>query len=154
MAQRVIDFLEVVQVNEQNRQLQAVALAFLDFLGEPVAQHAPVGQAGQRVEMGLLPDQRFGLFAFGDVGVRANHAQRLALGVAADDHAAREHPLPGAVFALNAVLVDVGRGQPVKVGLPVNGQLRQVVGVGAAVQRLGHVGQLVFVKAVHGFEVF
>jgi hypothetical protein len=43
MAERVVDLLEVVQVDEQDDQLRVVAFAFLDLLLQPVAQHAAVG---------------------------------------------------------------------------------------------------------------
>jgi hypothetical protein len=43
MAECVVDFLEMVQVDEQDGQLRVVAFAFLDLLLQPVAQHAAVG---------------------------------------------------------------------------------------------------------------
>ena len=49
MAQGVVDFFEVVQVNEQHRQFATAAPGLTDILLQPVAQHAAVGQAGQGV---------------------------------------------------------------------------------------------------------
>ena len=43
MAQGVVDFLEVVQVNEQNRQFTTTTPALADVPLQPVAQHAAVG---------------------------------------------------------------------------------------------------------------
>ena len=38
-----------------------------------------VGQAGQRIVVGLHPDQRFGLLAVGDVGDHADQAAEAAV---------------------------------------------------------------------------
>ena len=42
-------------------------LRLLDFLLQTVVEHVAVGQAGQRVKVGLFPDQIFGFFPDGDV---------------------------------------------------------------------------------------
>ena len=96
-----------------------------------------------------LPDQGFGILAIRDVGVCANHAQRQALGIAADDHAAGQHPFPAAVLAQDAVFVRVSRGLAAEMGLAVALHLVDVVGVGAAVQRIGAVGNLVIGEAIN-----
>ena len=107
VAQCVVDFLEVVQIDKKHRQLLPVALAAPDFLVQPVGQCAAVGQSGQRVEQGLLADQRLGLFAFGNVAVGADHPQRALVGRAADHHAPAHDPLPAAIAAAKAVLMQV-----------------------------------------------
>ncbi|OIQ74441.1 hypothetical protein GALL_439030 [mine drainage metagenome] len=146
---RVIDFLEVVQVNEQHRQLQVVAAAFLELLRQPLLHQAPVGQPGELIKMGLLPDRCLGRLAFGDVGVGANHAQRPALVIAADNHAARQHPLPAAVLATHPVFVAVTRCQSGKVGLMVMPDPRHIIGVGALVHLVVFVGYFTGRKTIH-----
>ena len=58
------------------------------------------------------------LLALGDVGVGADHAQGLALGIAAHHHAVGHHPDPDAVFALHAHIHRVMVGIPCQVGGP------------------------------------
>ena len=67
MAQGVVDLLEFVEVDEHQRQRRSVAIGFLDLLLEPILEHAAVGQGGERIEVGLLPDGFFRTFFFGDV---------------------------------------------------------------------------------------
>ena len=49
VAERVVDVLEAVQVDEDDRERAAVAVARGERLLEPVAQQGAVGQAGERV---------------------------------------------------------------------------------------------------------
>jgi len=65
--ERIIDFLETVEVNIQQCHGAAGAPRFLDFLSQPVVEHVAVGQAGQLIKVGLLPDQFLRLFPVGDV---------------------------------------------------------------------------------------
>ena len=102
-----------------------------------------------RLQRALL---RFGLFQFGDVAVGADHAQRLTVVVAGDHHAAREHPFPGTVFALDAVLVAVDRRFASEMGGSVAQHLGQVVWVGAAVERLSQIADFVFSKTEHRLD--
>ena len=60
-------------------------------------------QLGVFQQFGVGPAQRiFALFAFRNVGVRTNHAHRLALCVALHNRAAGLNPFPRAVFAAHA----------------------------------------------------
>ena len=152
VAQGVVHLFEVVQVHEQHRELFAVAPVALDFLFDAVAQHAPVGQAGERVKVGVLADLRLGLLAGGDVGVGAQHAQGFAVGVPADHHAPGHDPFPAAVFAAHPVLVVVSGREAVKVRLPVVEHLRHVFRVGAAVQRVRVLLQLFLGVAIHLYQ--
>ena len=93
--------------------------------------------------------QRLGLFAHRDVSVCANHAQGAVVLVARNDHAARQHPLPMAITALDAVLVDVLGGAAVKVRLAVAQHLGQVVGVGQLIECLGAVRPAFVFEAIH-----
>ena len=49
VAERVVDVLEAVEVDEDDRERAAVAVARRERLLEPVAQQGAVGQAGERV---------------------------------------------------------------------------------------------------------
>ena len=49
VAERVVDRLEVVEVDEQQRELPGLALEEGEGLGEPVAQRDPVGEPGHGV---------------------------------------------------------------------------------------------------------
>ena len=149
VTQRVIDFLEVVQVDEQDGQLLLVAFALLDLLLQSVAQHAAVGQAGQRIVKGLLAYQCLGLFAAGDVGEGADHAQRFAFNIAADDHAAAQHPFPRAVFAQDAALALVAGRAAFKMVQPRLVQLLHVIRVGTVVKLFGAVVEVDITKAAH-----
>ena len=71
VAERVVDVLEAVQVDEHHRGLLAVALARGQRLGEPVFQQAAVGQPGQRVVVGEVLRARLGLAPVGDLRLQA-----------------------------------------------------------------------------------
>ena len=74
VAERVIHFLEAVEVNEQHRQLQCFsrleANAFLQLLGE----HQPVGQASQRIMMRQVIKAQFGVAPFDNFGAQFRRA--------------------------------------------------------------------------------
>ena len=53
MAEPVVDFLEAVQVDEQQRQRQAGARRMLEFVFEPFAKQAAVRQVGQESWLAL-----------------------------------------------------------------------------------------------------
>jgi hypothetical protein len=63
----VIDVLEVVHVQEQDRHGQAVAPAADERMFDAVAEERPVGQAGERVVEGLVLELRLEGLALGDV---------------------------------------------------------------------------------------
>ena len=77
----------------------------------------------QRTQRGL------GLLTLADVRVGAYHAQRPAAGVAADHHAARQNPLPGAILAAQAQVNCVVGCAPLQVGRGCGLHLGQVVRV-------------------------
>jgi hypothetical protein len=81
VAEGVVDLLEAVEVDEQHGHAVAGALGALERLGEAVVEQAAVGQAGERVVVGLHPDQGFGLLALGDVGDDAHQAAHAAVGL-------------------------------------------------------------------------
>ncbi len=58
VAQRVVDLLESIQVQEQHREPPVVAMGLVDGLDEQLAEQAAVGQAGQPVVIGEVLDAR------------------------------------------------------------------------------------------------
>lgn len=83
MAQRVVDLLEVVQIKEKQHQGQAVARGQLHFLRQPVLEHAAVRQAGEEIEIGLLPNQLVRRLLLRNIGEQRHPAMNFA--VFADD---------------------------------------------------------------------
>ncbi|MDT4835538.1 hypothetical protein FQZ97_692080 [compost metagenome] len=80
-----------------------------------IVRHAP-GQGTDGLHLLRLAQLRFerallgfGLLELGDVGVGTDHAQRQPVAVARNHDPARQHPLPAAVLATDAVLVAVHR---------------------------------------------
>jgi len=54
MPQRVVDVLEIVQVEKQQPDLLLVPLGQPDRVGEPFCQQEPVGQAGKKIMLGQM----------------------------------------------------------------------------------------------------
>ena len=79
MTQRVIDFLEPVQIQEQQPGPAAAAPGLADALFQTIMKHLPVGQVGQTVEIGLFPDDGFGLLDFRDIGKDHHPAMNVAI---------------------------------------------------------------------------
>ena len=105
VAERVVDDLEAVEVDQQQRDLVAQAAAVLErALGAP-DQLAPVRQPGQGVEVGEVADPVLGEAPVGDVLDDAGVADQVAvlvelgLGLDVDD----------ALAAVEQARVDVGR---------------------------------------------
>ncbi|GEM_PF-2133190 len=130
VAQGVVDFLEMVQVDEDQRHLVLAALGALEHIRQAVVEQEPVGQLGQAVVVGLLPDGIVGDLAFGDVDVRAIHHQGQALGGSGDQPATVGHPHPVPVLVSHAHLTLVILGLARKVQLQPFHRRRQVVRVG------------------------
>ena len=70
MAERVVDELEAVEVDEQHADQPAVALGLLQRLREAVEEQAAVGQAGQRVELRQIAQALLGALAVDRGGQR------------------------------------------------------------------------------------
>ena len=106
VAERVVDELEAVEVEEQDRRGggRVGALGAADRLVEPVEEQHAVRQAGERVVQRVVLEALLGPLAVGDVGLAADDPQRSVLRVP-DRHPAREHPAVGAVAVLDPVLV-------------------------------------------------
>ena len=67
VAQGVVERLELIQINEQQRPVVARALTQHHGLLQAVEQQAPVGQAGERVIEREMADLFLGLLALADV---------------------------------------------------------------------------------------
>nr|WP_239002945.1 hypothetical protein [Rhodovastum atsumiense] len=78
MAERVVDFLEAVEVDQADGAAPATTR---QRLVQPLAEQHPVGQAGQRVVVGEMRDMGIGLAALGDVDDHPVGATRPSLGV-------------------------------------------------------------------------
>ncbi len=82
MAEAVIDELEVVQVDEHQRQVVAQACRPRQALLDPIVEQYAVGQTGQQVMVGLPLQLLLVMLALGDVLHRALVADELAIGAA------------------------------------------------------------------------
>ena len=126
VAEAVVDQLEAVEVDEQQRGLARTGLAeLLQGLLQQLVQAQAVGQAGQRIVAGGVAQLLFHRLARADVALRAGHAP-LAFVVALGD-AAGQHPEIAAVLAAQAVFVVQLRGAAGQVGVDGLAQARQVV---------------------------
>ncbi len=61
--ERVVDLLEVVQVQEHDRDVRAVPPRRIERVIEPVPEQDPVGKAGQQVVVGQMLQARLGALA-------------------------------------------------------------------------------------------
>ena len=67
MAEGVVDLLEAVEVEQQQRQRRVLASSGEDRLRQPVLQQGAIGQARQPVVQRLVTQGLLGLLALGDV---------------------------------------------------------------------------------------
>ena len=79
MAQRVVQRLEVVQIDKQQGATAVVARKRRHLSLQPVAQQAPVRQSGQRVVKGEVANFIFGRLAQCDVGQAAHVVRDFAM---------------------------------------------------------------------------
>ena len=81
VAHRVVDLLEAVEVEQQQRRLPAVTPALHQHVGDLAVEQRAVGEPGERVEIGQPLQLLLGGFAFRDVLDRAGETDDAALGV-------------------------------------------------------------------------
>ena len=74
MAEQVVDLLEAVEVEAEQRQAAAIRRCRRDLAIELVVEAAAVGQAGQRIVLGEVAQVGLGLFA----GAHIAHGDRVA----------------------------------------------------------------------------
>ena len=77
MAERVVDDLEAIEVEEQDGQTGVVALRVRQRDGQTVLEQQAVRQVRQRVVIGEVFDLLLGVRALGDVAHYADHAVAL-----------------------------------------------------------------------------
>ena len=86
MAERVVDDLEPVEIDEQNREPPPVSLRLVDGMVQSLAEHDAVGQPGERVMGGNEAQRLFGLHALqvlSDLAAdRLQHCGKLGVGFA------------------------------------------------------------------------
>ena len=69
---RIVDVLEVVEIEEQHRDAGIAAARAIDRSDEPLYQQAAIRQSGQRVVVGEIAQILLVALAFGDVGHHAD----------------------------------------------------------------------------------
>ena len=114
VAEGVVDFLEAVEVEAQDRE-RAAAPEMRDRLLDALAEHRPVGQSGEDVVAGHE----------GDAGIRLPALRHVLEG---RDQAAPAHRLVG-----NLDDAAVGEMQEIRVRRPAGGGLRQRQGEGVGI---------------------
>ena len=87
VAKRIVDVLEPVEVEEQQRQLLALAARADDRARQPFREQGPVREVGQGIEAGQVAQLLLGAFLVGDV-VEHQHVQGIAAAVVVPDRAA------------------------------------------------------------------
>ncbi len=76
MPMRIVERLEVIQIEKHQRAITAAALAGGHDRPEPVIEQAAVGQLRQRIVESQIANLLLGLFALGDVLHSANAGKR------------------------------------------------------------------------------
>jgi hypothetical protein len=71
--ERIVDDLEAVEIEEEDRDQLAAAASGGDGLHQPILEQAAVGQSGKPVVVGEKLDLLLGAFAFGDIEDAARH---------------------------------------------------------------------------------
>ena len=75
MPAQVIDFLEPVQINTNQRHLNVLRLCEIDFVVKPAVETHPVGQPGQAVGYGHLTQLLIGIGPYTGINQIAGHAR-------------------------------------------------------------------------------
>jgi hypothetical protein len=73
VAERIVDDLEAVEVEEEHGQARAFALRVRQRDGEAVLEQQPIRQVRQRVVIRQVLDLLLGICALGDVADHADH---------------------------------------------------------------------------------
>ena len=110
VAERVVDDLEAVEVEEEDGDAALAPARAPQRLAEAVEEQRAVGQPGERVVQRAVGELELGALALGDVARDAHHLQRLAAGAA---HGARRSSP-----ATRSSRRGAGRGRPRCAGAP------------------------------------
>jgi hypothetical protein len=128
VAEAVVDLLELVEVEEQQRAaVLRLAAGTPQRLLDAVNEQRPVGQPGEGVVQRLVLQPLLLDVAVGRVRQGAGHADRRAVDVARG-HALGHHPAPGPVAVAHAELALQARRLARQVGLDLVAQPHHVVG--------------------------
>ena len=100
--ERVVDLLEAVEVEHDERRPLVVAPAARELGGEVLLEAAPVPEPGQRVALGEVGQVQLHLALLGHVGARADHRVGLLLAGSHEGARADGQPAPRAVGPLEA----------------------------------------------------
>ena len=103
MAETVVDRLEVVQIDEENRHPRAGSLRDLERMLESRVDEQPVGQSRQRIVVGQPAQAGFGFLEVGDIG---KYPDVMAVAARWVTHHADRHPL-GVDLAILAPVADL-----------------------------------------------
>ena len=71
VAERVVDVLEAVEIEEQHGELAVPPMRAGDRLSDAIGEQRPVGQAGQRVVVSHVHDALVGETPLGDLGLQS-----------------------------------------------------------------------------------
>src|SRR3546814_4502159 len=104
-----------------------IALGFSDVLAQTIHEQYAIGQAGKRIIMCKLEYLRFGILAITDIGMDADHAQRLAGFIRFHQLAAAQRPFPAAILAAQAKFRSIDFGFAFQIGPRILHSLRQVI---------------------------
>jgi hypothetical protein len=105
--ERVVHVLEAVQVEEEHRHAQAVAVRVGDGLLEAVLQQRAIGQARERVVLREVRDALLGGVALGDVEDGGAAHQHSPVGAA--HHAGRQQHREARAVAADHLVLDVAQ---------------------------------------------
>ena len=107
VAERVVDLLEAVEIDQHQREALAVAALARERVLDAVAQQHAVGEAGERVVMRHVGDLVGAALALGDVGEGAQEtAGRQPDGAHLEHGAVRPHALVQGELGRPAALLD------------------------------------------------
>lgn len=147
MAEAVVDQLEPVDVEEQDRERRTGPLHPLDRHEEVVQEQGSVGQPGERVVQRQPPQGLLGLLAVADVRQRAGEPAQPA--AVAHGDAPGHHPQPGPVAPADPELVAQPDGLAGQVTAQPVPQRLDVVGVDPLPQAAGRQLEVVRGLAEH-----
>ena len=159
MAERVVDMLEVVEIEHHHRHLILVAARLRDIVAQAILEQDPVRQARQRIVQRHVPDPYFGFLAIGDVAdVALDDVGTLRPIMIADHFHVDRRAVAGLqdpMVALDAVMgLQLGQGRPAGRHIPEGFELPQFLSDQAGAVMTQHLDdRRVGVRDLPGFEI-
>ena len=123
----VVDALEEIEVEQQQRRLRLPAPHPAELSPDHLGEVTAVPQAGERITGRELEQALLHGLARRDVLMDADHAQGLALLAAVEHTPGAEDPHPVSILVLQAVLGTVGIGHAAQMGLECRADVTPVV---------------------------